>query len=650
MNRIPEKLLLIFFFMLLFCSTYARVLPFVKHYETGDTVFRTEGFSILDFAPGLKHEAGYLEKALEERKFSIHPGGLAVRLELSDPGLPEIHSDYHESIKSQGYHLQVSGEEILIQSLTPRGIFYAIRTLLQLIGPKGELPEVNILDWPDFSMRMIMTDPARQNENFSYYKRMIRFCGENKINYIQVHLTDHQTSTLYHKDYSELMHRHAWTEGDISDLVAYAEKYHVTLLPEIESFGHSRMFIRLRDATDYLHQTEMMETVGWTIIDIPGYTSVLCPASDQALHYLGEMYQKAVPFGSESIHIGFDEVDMSNCPRCNEKFGNPSQTQLFQHHLLQCLDIAGDHYSSVGIWGDMLVKNPAILAELPRDKIMVYDWNYNPEVDPASVKLFRDEGFEVIACPSLMCWPYILLPSENNYRNIRSFMDLAREYDLAGVNTTIWLPQRYVSDGLWPGISYAASQSWGGSRWDEAIFHKRFFQNFFGSEEGVIYRDVWDRLIRNIPAQDLFSAGSWNDKEGLAEAVDIVQKRGVDLGLKRDEMKRIAEDLSSLGPRVTRHRTEWHALETVAAIQDYLLEHLLSATRVKKGDQWNLELIRELDLRCIELMSEIERDWDRNRYPDDVNKKGIYQEGEHLLHMFRIMHQFHTEILQESSI
>jgi len=494
-----------------------------------------------------------------------------------------------------------------------------------------------------------MTDPARQNENFSYYRRLIRFCGENKMNYIQVHLTDHQTSTLYHEDYPELMHRQAWTEGDITSLVAYAEKYHVTLLPEIESFGHSRMFIRLDDATDYLHQTEMMETVGWTIIDIPGYTNVLCPASDKALHYLGEMYQKALPFGAESIHLGFDEVDMSNCGRCNEKFGNPSQTELFQHHLLQCLDIAADHYSHVGIWGDMLVKDPGILEKLPRDKIIVYDWNYSPEVDPASVKLFRDQGFEVIACPALMCWPYILFPSEDNFRNVRSFVDLAREHDLSGVNTTIWVPQRYLSDGLWPGISYAASQSWGGSQWDEAVFHERFFSNFFGSEEGEMYRDVWGRLIRNITGQGVFPSGCWKDPDQLSHAREMVLNREEELLRRREEMQSIAGDLSYLGGGVSRHRTEWKAIETVAAIQDYVLEHLLAAARIKKGDQWNQDLVRELDSKCVKLMNEIERDWDRNRYPDDVNKDGLYQEGEHILHIFRSMHRFHAEILQEPS-
>jgi len=140
MNRKPLIPLLLLIFLAPCCHSNAGVLPFVKHYEAGDEVFRPDGFSIMDYDSALKHEAGYLEQSLEERGFRVHQGGLAVRLVLSDPGLPEIHSDYHESIRNQGYHLQVSGDGILVEALSPQGIFYAITTLLQLIGPGGGTP------------------------------------------------------------------------------------------------------------------------------------------------------------------------------------------------------------------------------------------------------------------------------------------------------------------------------------------------------------------------------------------------------------------------------------------------------------------------------------------------------------------------------
>src|SRR5207244_3621796 len=57
---------------------------------------------------------------------------------------------------------------------------------------------------PDFALRMIMLDMARQNENFDYYRRVIDFCARYKINAILLHLTDDQTAALYEPRYPEL--------------------------------------------------------------------------------------------------------------------------------------------------------------------------------------------------------------------------------------------------------------------------------------------------------------------------------------------------------------------------------------------------------------------------------------------------------------
>ena len=56
--------------------------------------------------------------------------------------------------------------------------------------------------------------------------------------------------------------------------------------------------------------------------------------------------------------------------------------------------------------------------------------------------MFRRRGFEVIACPALVCSPHIVIPDTHNYENIRRFAAIALDLDLAGLNTTIWLPQR----------------------------------------------------------------------------------------------------------------------------------------------------------------------------------------------------------------
>ena len=494
-----------------------------------------------------------------------------------------------------------------------------------------------------------MVDSARQHENKTYFKRLIEFCGQYKINHIQIHLTDHQTSCLYHNDFPELMHPNAWKKNDILELNKLASKHHIKLVPEIESFGHSRMFTRLKDATDYLHQTEMMESDSWwIIIDIPGYTNMLCPASDKAIKYIEEMYQKATAFNSNLIHIGFDEVDLSNCKRCNEKFGKLSGPKLFQRHLNHCIQIASPNYEKVGIWGDMILKYPEILNSIPKDKLIIYDWNYNPNISPKSINLFQESGFEIIACPALMCWPYIIMPSKNNYENIHNFISVAREKELLGVNTTIWVPQRYLSDATWIGIAYAAEQSWGGSKWNDNAFLEKFLFQFFGSNDKEQFIKTWNLLMTSIMSQEFFVPGCWKDEETLEKARNLLADKSQYIFNNIDNLKIIKRELIKIGTSVKFHQREWKALEVSAEIQLFVLEHLAASADIKINNSWNTDLLNKIDSKCKFILDEIERDWDRNRFSDDPNKNGLYQPHEHLLYNFSQMHQFHQKILDNT--
>ena len=90
-------------------------------------------------------------------------------------------------------------------------------------------------------LRGLMVDAARLPEPVSYYRRLIDFCHEWQVNALLVRLTDDQGAALRFQSHPELVtHRHALTLDEARDLAAYGEQRGVTLIPEIESFGHTR--------------------------------------------------------------------------------------------------------------------------------------------------------------------------------------------------------------------------------------------------------------------------------------------------------------------------------------------------------------------------------------------------------------------------
>ncbi|MEE4312095.1 MAG: family 20 glycosylhydrolase [candidate division KSB1 bacterium] len=617
----------------------------VKICRTTGRAFDLPAYRISISSDTLMNEATLLREAFHELGIREDESGVPVHLNLTDIDIPVVLSKYRDEIYGQGYHLQISPDEIVIESPGAAGICYGIQTLSSLCTSYS-LPEADIRDWPDFPIRMIMVDPARQLENKAFYRKLIKFCARYKINRIQIHLTDHETSALYHEDYPELMHQYAWKEDEIQDLLRLASRFHIKLIPEIESFGHSRMFIRMKDAVDYLHQTEMMSPDAWWVqIDIPGYTNMLCPASKKAHTYLDKMYQRATLFESDHIHIGFDEVHLSNCKRCEDKFGNISGPALFRKHLNHCVEIATPLYNRIGVWGDMILKHPEILNCIPRNKVIIYDWHYFPDVSAESVDLFQEHGFEVIACPALMCWPHIMTPDHNNYTNISRFIRIAREKELPGVSTTIWVPTRYMSDILWTGIAWAAVQSWGGSHFDEAGFYNDFMQRFFGSSKGDAFMKIWKDLSDISIHLDRFHTASWIDEQGLEKAIVLAAEQSQ--GIKNDinRLNELEEELSRIRSSVTKHPIEWKVIERTTAMRGYVLRHLLAAPAMKNARGWNLTLLKKLDEECDQIIKWIEADWDRNRYADDANKNGIYSSGQHILHRFKQMHRFHQRIL-----
>ncbi len=626
----------------------AGPLPFVKSAEWGEQKIYIEAHA-LNFDPDrLQDEALFLSSALDEAGISLSESGTALTLAIGPVDFPEITSQYAEHIKLQGYRLVASPEEVKITAPTAAGVFYGIQTLLQMIQPDGAVPEAAITDWPDLAVRMIMVDPARQNENFDYYRRVIRFCARYKINTILCHLTDDQTSCLYHEKYPDLLHFEAWTPEEIRSLVDYAAKHHIELIPEIESFGHSKMFTRMEDFKDYLHQTDAPRTVTWMGTDIPGWTNVLCPASEKAAEYLEDMYQRAaLSFPTDLLHIGFDEVDMTRCARCEKQFPGYTQSEWFLHHLLHCRNLAGEHFPKMGLWGDMLLKYPEIVDGLPKENTLIFDWHYRETVDDSSVKFFKDKGFEIMASPALVCSPHMILPDRQNYANIRKFASIARQHDVLGMNTTIWIPTRYMSDVLWPGIAFAAVHSWAGSDWNREQFYSRFLQDFYGCPRGKEYQAIRDRLFEVLWHAQEINRACWRSEETLAEAREWIGEHESEVRADLVKVQSALEDFKQLRPFIKKHQTEWQTFERSLAVMAFTMKHKLAALDIRKDGRWDTKKLKQLQQECRQAIEWVEADWDRNRYPDDPNKDGVFLPHHNLLCRLRQVQAFHEEILED---
>jgi hypothetical protein len=626
-------------------------LPFVKQWTPGIGQVRLVEATVATDSPIVADEAAFLEGGLRERGVGMAAGAVSIRLEIATVAFPLIESRYREEIERQGYRLTIAERQVRIQARAPAGIFYGIQTLFQMLNEDRVLPQGVVLDWPDLATRMVMIDSARQNENADYYARLIRFLARYKVNRLHWHLTDDETVALYHEDYPWLLHPHAWKPEPIRDLLALAQRHHIEVIPEIESLGHARVFARHPDYRDILHETTFDKpSKSWAGTEVPGFTNVLCPASEKSYAYLSAMYARAAEvFPGVPLHIGCDEVESTTCARCDRAFPGISRADWFRRHLLKCRELVAANGRPTALWGDMLLHHPEVMEGLPRGGITVYDWHYNGDVAPDSAALFKQAGFEVIACPALVCHPRLILPDAENFANILRFTQIARELDLRGVDTTIWTPTRYLSDVLWPGIGYAAVQAWSGSQWNEGAFYAAFARDFFGMPEGAAFAAVWKDLCGIRWWLDDFNSACWVDEPGCTAAQAVADRRAEEIRGTLERLRGIQETLGKVGAGVRREHVAWAAIERSAALRAYTMRHLLASREACPEGRWNLDVVRSLDDGCVEAIGWIEADWDRNAFADDPNKDGAYQADQNVLHRFRQMHAFHQRILRQTT-
>lgn len=247
----------------------------------------------------------------------------------------------------EGYHLKVTPNGIIVEASAPNGLFYGIQTIIQLMPStrqKAEevvLPSVEIKDAPRFAWRGLHLDVCRHFMPKEFIMKYIDYMAMHKLNTFHWHLTDDQGWRIEIKKYSRLtdvgstrretLTGHSsnsqnydgtpeggyYTQEDIKEVVAYAAKRYVTVVPEIEMPGHA--LAALASYPEYGCTGGPYEVATrWGVFD-----DAFCAGKDTTFTFLQDIIDEVVPlFPSEYFHIGGDECPKGawkKCPLCQQR-------------------------------------------------------------------------------------------------------------------------------------------------------------------------------------------------------------------------------------------------------------------------------------------------------------------------------------------
>ena len=263
---------------------------------------------------------------IKELSAAATPPDNTITLRLQDPS-PEL--------GDEGYTLNITPTRVTLTAANPAGIFYACQTLRQLLPtsifsrvPLNDvawtLPCVSIKDRPRFVWRGMHLDVARHFFDKEAIKRFLDLMALHKLNRFHWHLTDDQGWRIEILKYPKLTQIGAWrgeyggyySQEDLREIVDYAKKRYITIVPEIDVPGHTLAALA---AYPNLACTEgpfkVAET--WGI-----FQDVLCPCKEETFTFVKDVLTEVMGiFPSPYIHIGGDECPTSRweaSPLCKD--------------------------------------------------------------------------------------------------------------------------------------------------------------------------------------------------------------------------------------------------------------------------------------------------------------------------------------------
>ena len=382
------------------------------------------------------------------------------------------------TMADETYRLSVTERDVTISASTQRGLFYGQQTLRQMVNQSDSqsLRCLNISDEPRFAYRGLMLDVVRYFIPKDEVLRIIDIAAQLKLNNLHLHLTDDNGWRMEIKKYPKLTQIGAWrverntlfpnrenpregeptpiggfyTQKELRDIVAYAKKRHVRVIPEIEMPAHSVAAI-----ASYPEMT--CPVMGNRFIGVlPGIggkdaSIIYCAGNERVYSFLQDILDEVMSvFPSEYIHLGGDEAEKSHwkaCPLCQNLMrqqGIADEEQLqgwFMDRMIRYLNAKGR--KAMG-WDEVTLGRP-------KEDITIFGWQ---GLGQAAVRDARETGRKFILTPARKLYliryqgpqwfePYTYF-GNNTLHDVYSYEPVGNDWtpqmeqQLQGIQASLW--------------------------------------------------------------------------------------------------------------------------------------------------------------------------------------------------------------------
>ena len=277
---------------------------------------------------------------------------------------------------AEGYVLTATKKGVEVQAKTGAGLFYGVQTLLQMATDGNQIALGTITDEPRFEYRGMMLDVSRHFFGLDFVKKQIDAMAYYKLNRLHIHLTDAAGWRIEIKKYPRLTNFAAWrtgkdwkewwngdrkyveegsegavggyfTQDQCREIVEYAKKHYITVIPEIEMPSHSEEVTTAYPELSCTH--------------VPYKQADFCVGNEKTFEFLENVLLEVMEiFPSEYIHVGGDEASKQSwktCPKCQarmKKEGLKDVDELQSYLITRMEKFLNKHGRNLLGWDEIL--------------------------------------------------------------------------------------------------------------------------------------------------------------------------------------------------------------------------------------------------------------------------------------------------------
>ena len=307
--------------------------------------------------------------------FKLNGKGAAITLRKV-PGLAK-----------EAYRLNVKPDGVLIEATEVNGAFYGLQTLLQLLPAevygsakakgvkKWTVPCCSIYDEPEFWYRGFLFDSGRFFFPKEELMKFIDLMAMHKQNKFHWHLTEDQGWRIQIDKYPKLTEVGAWrketawhsgigngephggfyTKDDIREVVEYARRRCVDVIPEVEIPGHCTAAITAYPELSCFPERHYEVETRWGI-----WKNLYAPTA-KTFTFLEDVFTELFDlFPYDIYHIGGDEApkdvykESQYCQDLMKVLGIESEEELQTFFVKRMGDFLRKHGKTVIGWDEIL--------------------------------------------------------------------------------------------------------------------------------------------------------------------------------------------------------------------------------------------------------------------------------------------------------